>query len=201
MIAKTSGGRYLTGMISILSQPGIQKRALPLSVKAWHQMIAAGLAPRRAELIRGVIVEKMSKSITHTKLAGRILAAFQRCLGSGFWIRKEDPLSLADSEPEPDVSVVEGKEEDFTDHPGSAKLVVEVAVTTLAEDREMAGLYAEASVEEFWLINAPERCVEVFRDPQNGRYLSSLRVAEGSMLQSSALPGVEVDVGALFAQL
>ncbi|MBL9131791.1 MAG: hypothetical protein JNG86_11360 [Verrucomicrobiaceae bacterium] len=30
-------------MVSILSSPGFQKRAMPLSVKAWHQMIASGL--------------------------------------------------------------------------------------------------------------------------------------------------------------
>ena len=58
-------------MIS-LQEPGFQKRAMPLSVKAWHGMIAQGLAPKRAELIRGAIIEKMSKSILHAKLNSRL---------------------------------------------------------------------------------------------------------------------------------
>lgn len=49
-------------MARIRPHPGLQKRAMPLSVEAWPQMIAGGLVSKRAELIRGVIIEKMSKS-------------------------------------------------------------------------------------------------------------------------------------------
>lgn len=186
-------------MVSILSKPGFQRRAMPLSVKAWHQMIASGLAPARAELIRGVIVEKMSKSILHTKLSARLFALLQKLAGTSMWVRKEDPLTLADSEPEPDVSVVEGKEADFDAHPTTARLVVEVAVSSVHEDREMADVYAEAGVQEFWLVNGAERCIEVHRDPSGGHYQTQCRFAEGESLACNALPGVSVNVTDLFA--
>lgn len=187
-------------MLPILDQlPSLQKRALPLSVKVWHQMIATGLAPERAELIRGVIIEKMSKSILHTKLASRLLDLLQRLYGQIYWVRKEDPLTLADSEPEPDISVVEGLEDDYSAHPSTAKLVVEVSVTTLVEDRAMADIYAEAGVTEFWIVNAQERCLEVFRDPVAGKYQSLARFIEGSFLESAHLEGLRLDVAELFA--
>ena len=182
---------------AILSNPGFQRRTLPLSVESWHRMMAVGIAPSRAELIRGVIVEKMSKTILHTKLAARIFALLQALAGPGFWVRKEDPLTLADSEPEPDVSVVEGREADFESHPATAKLVVEVSVSTLSEDRLMAGIYAEADIPEFWIVNADERCIEVYRNPAYGGYLKQFRV-DGGMLDSSALPGVRVDLDEIF---
>lgn len=50
-----------------------------------------------------------------------------------------------------------GREEDYETHPRTAALVVEVSVTTLAEDREMISLYAEAGVSEFWIVNARDR--------------------------------------------
>src|SRR5438067_441948 len=125
-----------------LKEPGFQRRAVPLSVKTWHWMIAEGLAPRRAELLRGVIVEKMSKSIVHIKLAGRLFTLAQKAVPSGYWVRKEDPITTSDSEPEPDVSVVAGDERDYSEHPVTAKLVVEVSVSTVAEDRELAAIYA-----------------------------------------------------------
>lgn len=188
-------------MIDLLNQPGFQRRVIPLSVKAWHQMIAKGLAPERAELIRGVIVEKMPKSILHIKLAGRLFIILLEAVGSRFWVRKEDPLSLEDSEPEPDLSVIEGREEEFNSHPSTAKLVVEVSVSTLAEDRAQAPIYAEAGVEEYWIINGRERCIEVFRKPGSAGYEIQETHTAGQTLLCAALPGVSVDVAALFQGL
>lgn len=186
-------------MDRILRQPGFQQRVMPLSIKDWHQMTATGLAPARAELIRGVIVEKVSKSIIHTKLSARIFALLQKLAADQMWVRKEDPLTLTDSEPEPDASVVAGKEEKFQSHPTTALLVVEVSVSSLNEDREMADLYAENQVVEYWIVNGQERCIECYRDPANGRYQTLLRITEGSLLQSTALPAVSVDIAELFA--
>ena len=184
-----------------IKAPGFHQRALPLSVKAWHEMIAKGLAPRRAELIRGVIIEKMSKSIIHTKLAGRIAKLLERLLGDNYWVRREDPITLTDSEPEPDVSVVAGREEDHPAHPTTAKLVVEVSVSTLADDREMAGIYSEAGVDEYWIINAAERCIEIHRHPSRTGYGEVVSVGAGGAVQCASLPGVEVRVDDLFANL
>ena len=186
-------------MIPLLT-PGLQKRALPLSVAAWHGLISQGLAPARAELLRGVIVEKMSKSILHTKLNHRLAGMLASVLQDRYWIRQEAPLTLADSEPEPDISVVPGQLEDFRSHPESADLVVEVSVSTLAEDRAMAALYAEAGVEEFLIVNAAARCIEVHRQPTGGVYADIAVCSEGQTLTCQSLP-VSVDVSALFAGL
>ncbi len=71
---------------------------------------------------------------------------------------KEEPLSLADSEPEPDISVTRGGEGDFSSaHPTTAELVVAVAVSSPALDRENASLYAEAGVKEYWIMLGTER--------------------------------------------
>jgi Uma2 family endonuclease len=186
-------------MVSILSKPGFRQRAMPMSIKAWHQMIDAGLAPKRAELIRGVIVEKMSKTILHTKLAGILFERLKTIFGDSFWVRKEEPLTFSDSEPEPDVSVVDGRMSDYNNHPTTARLVVEVAVSSVSEDRDMAEIYAEAGVTEFWIINGPERCVEVLRDPAGGRYQTQLRVGEGGVVECATRPEVHIDVTGLFA--
>jgi Uma2 family endonuclease len=186
-------------MVPILSQPAFQQRALPLSVAAWHQMIDKGLAPERAELIRGVIIEKMSKSFLHTKLADALIEFLRTAVSGLFWIRQEAPLTLTDSEPEPDISIVDGRRDDYHAHPATARLVVEVSVSSLLVDREMATVYAEADIAEYWIVNAAERCIEVYRTPVNGRYQSQQRVAEGEILESSTLSAVSVNVADLFA--
>jgi len=75
----------------------------------------------------------------------------QAGLPAHFTLLREDPLTLADSEPEPDLAIVRGDETNFAQqHPTTAALVVEIAVTSAAEDRSLATLYASAGVEEYW---------------------------------------------------
>lgn len=189
-------------MLPILDHlTSFQKRAMPLSVKAWHQMISQGLAPERAELIRGVIIEKMSKTILHYKLTEIVVEMIRAAFGNQFWVRQEAPLTLTDSEPEPDVSVVEGHRQNYETHPTTARLVVEVSVSTLPEDRAMADIYAEAAVAEYWIVNAVDRCIELYQQPVAGHYQSIMRVDESGVLESAALPGLRLNIGELFAGL
>lgn len=87
----------------------------------------------------------------------------------GYFIRVQDPLSLGlDSDPQPDVAVVKGKPRDYLKHhPTSAILVIEMADTSLSFDRRhKARLYAEAGIEDYWIVNLHQRQVEVYRKPQ-----------------------------------
>ncbi len=130
---------------AIFDLPEVRARVSTLSVDAYEALAELGMVEKRAELIRGMIVKKMPKSPLHCKLIKRIflcLLAFQR---GGFVVFTERPLRLADSVPEPDVMIVRGEESNFdVKHPTTAELVVEVAVSSVALDRENASLYAEA---------------------------------------------------------
>jgi Uma2 family endonuclease len=48
--------------------------------------------------------------------------------------------------------------------------VIEVSLSTLAEDREMANIYAEANIPEYWLFNLNTNTVEAYSKPIGGRY-------------------------------
>ena len=94
-------------MIAILENPEIRRRAMPISIAAYHVMFQQGMVAERAELVRGVIIEKVPKSPLHEILAAGIYERLFLQLSTGScWVRKDAPLSLVDSEPEPDVSVV-----------------------------------------------------------------------------------------------
>lgn len=106
-------------------------------------------------------------------------------LKCGAGVRVQLPLVVSDeSEPEPDLCVVEGSHRDYRhEHPRTALLVVEVADSTLAYDRLEAGLYASASVPEYWILNVTDGWLEVFRGGSSGarRALRSfLRVVRGA---------------------
>jgi Uma2 family endonuclease len=114
-------------------------------------------------------------------------------LPEGYSVWKEEPLTLLDSEPEPDISVTRGTEKDFAAaHPTTAELVVEVAVSSPTLDRENASLYAEAGVKEYWIILGSERQVEVYRRPGHGQYQEKCVFGSDAVLECASLPAVRI---------
>ena len=100
--------------------------------------------PERTELLYGFVCRKMSKSPLHSLLMLRLL---QNVLPSSRHVRPEQPLRCGDSEPEPDLSVIVGSEDDFGhDHPRTAELVIEICVTTQEYDHSKLRAYASAGL-------------------------------------------------------
>ncbi|MGH7222367.1 MAG: Uma2 family endonuclease [Gemmataceae bacterium] len=122
---------------------------------------------QRVELIEGEIMVLSPQNWPHTSTVDRVGEALRRVLGTGFWVRMQFPLNLSTSDPEPDVSVVAGRFEDYSDHPTTAVLIVEVSESTLAYDRSRkASLYARAGIADYWIVNLVDHQLEVRRDPQ-----------------------------------
>ncbi len=117
----------------------------------------------------------------------------------GYSVWKEEPLTFLDSEPEPVISVTRGDEHDYAHaHPNSAELVVEIAVSSLALDRENAALYAEAGIKEYWIVIGTECQVEVYRRPENGLYQEKRLYRQDEELMCAVLPGLRLSVADLF---
>lgn len=145
----------------------------------YYRMGDAGLfLNERVQLINGEIFKMAPMKERHAAGVQLTEAAIQRAFGDGYCVRPQLPLFLTDvSEPEPDVAVVPGGPRDYLEeHPRSALLVVEVSESTLAFDRgTKSRLYAEAGIEDYWIINLVDRCVEVCREPIDGEYADQTR--------------------------
>lgn len=178
-------------MSSILDNPDVRRKALPISVDQYHQLGRTGIIGKRTELVCGVILEKMIKSPRHTWLVQALAKIFRESMDASHHLRQEQPLTLADSEPEPDIAIVAGSNEDYRDnHPTRAKLVIEVAISTVELDREKAAVYAAAGIPEYWLFLPDEKTVEVFSEPTNGRYKSKSVLQRDQTLRWHELPDV-----------
>jgi Uma2 family endonuclease len=175
-------------MNALLEIPAIRKRAARLSVQDYHR-----LPELPVELLRGTIIEKMSKSPLHAAVSDELRRLLSTQLRTGHFLRSEGPLTLADSEPEPDISIVKGESADFRHaHPATAELVIEVAVSSLEIDRVKALIYAEAGVKEYWIVCPQEKRVEVYRRPGPRGYGERSDFEPPAVLESSALPLVRV---------
>jgi Uma2 family endonuclease len=158
-------------MSPILDLPNFKNRAHLVTVEEYHKMGELEYLPKRTELIEGVILHKKPKSPKHATLVLILSQIFSQKLPITFHVRTEQPITLSHSEPEPDLAIVRGQIREYSQsHPVSAELVIEVSLSTLAEDREMANIYAEANIPEYWLFNLNTNTVEAYSKPIGGRY-------------------------------
>jgi Uma2 family endonuclease len=186
-------------MASILENAAVREAALPISVEQYHRLGEAGIIPQRTELLRGVIVEKMVKSPEHSWLVQRMVDWLRANVPSGWHVRQEQPLTFADSEPEPDIAVVSGEADAYRDeHPTTAALVIEVAIWSEALDREKALACAAAGVSEFWLVLPHKRAIDVLSGPSPTGYADRRVAAIGEEIAAIALPGLRLTLAELF---
>ena len=173
----------------------------PLSVSAYRALGETGLIPKNTELLYGFIYRKISKSPFHSFLVTHLARLLQAKLPQDCHLRTEQPVTCGDSEPEPDLAIVRGSEANFRqDHPHSAELVIEVCITSHEYDRSKLPAYASAGVKECWLVLEPEKQIEVYRRPAEGRFTEHAVHGPGGKLVSVAVPSFTVDLSALFAK-
>jgi Uma2 family endonuclease len=186
--------------VSQTPQPVVRGPQLwPLGVKAYHVLGELGLIPEKTELLYGQVFYKMPKSPFHAYLLRLLLNLLQAAVPEGFIVSAEQPITCADSEPEPDLSVVQGEIADFRlAHPCTAELVIEVCVTSHDYDRSKLRAYASAGVKECWLVLGPEKQIEVHRQPQSGQFAEHAVHGPGGTLSSAVLPGFTVELDRLF---
>ncbi|MBI1733653.1 MAG: Uma2 family endonuclease [Candidatus Rokubacteria bacterium] len=140
----------------------------------YERMVECGIfqPADRIELLDGRLVLKEPQSAPHATGVRLAAAALRRAFGAGWLIEAQLPVALDDdSEPEPDVSVVAGRPEDYVAaHPARPALVLEVSLHRLAFDRRRkGGLYARAGIPEYWIVDLVNRALEVRRRPRPSR--------------------------------
>ena len=144
------------------------RKTLRLTVDEYERMGELGLIPEKTELIRGEVVDKMPQGKAHSRCLDRLYRLLTGLFPLPTTVRAQSPVVLADSEPEPDLSISTPSESRNDDHPTAADLylVIEVSDSTLAGDRTTKlRLYAENGIPEYWIVNLPDDCVEVYTRP------------------------------------
>ena len=177
-----------------------------IRVDEYHRMIDAGILGEddRVELLEGLIVNMSPQKPPHALVIERLTDPLFTGLPGAYRVRCQLPLTLADSEPEPDVAVVPRQGRHAAQHPASALLIFEVARRSLRHDREVKGrIYARAGVAEYVIVDLRRRQLEVWRNPAatEGRYLARTVVGAADVFASVSVPGFTVPVSDLLADI
>jgi len=152
-----------------------------LTVDQYHEMIAKGILHDGdpIELIDGIMIRKdrsirggdpMTHYPAHAVAISRLARQWRLAEDHGFYLRTQLPITLSGTrEPEPDLALVRGSEDDYQDrHPGPSDIVAvaEVADSSLGFDRTTKQrLYAGAGIPVYWILNLVENKLEVYAEP------------------------------------
>lgn len=144
----------------------------PITVDLYERMIESGvLGPRdRVFLWDGELVAKMTKGRPHVIAQERVDDLLGRIVPEGWHVEQEPPIAVGETRmPEPDVCVIRGTLEDYPHHApraGDLGLLVEVAESSLGIDQsDKLEAYAAESIPVYWVVNIPDRQVEVYTEP------------------------------------
>lgn len=187
-----------SGILSAMLDPRLiaPETTRPITRREYERMVELGMFEgERVELLHGTIVTMSPHGPDHDESVNTLQERLSRALGDRARVRVQSAFAASDeSEPEPDIAVVPRRS--YRDgHPASAWLIVEVARTSLAKDREVkARLYAASGVEEYWVVDLVNDVVRVYRDARDDGYATETTRTRGETLRMAAFADVEVRV-------
>ena len=122
----------------------------------------------RVELLEGLLVRKMATNSPHRVVKLLLGNALRPILPPGWFQDEQDPVTTDDSEPEPDITALRGEPRDYLQrHPMAADTgkLIEVSDSSLKRERDKRCTYARAGFSIYWIVNIPERQIEVYTEP------------------------------------
>ncbi|MGK7884280.1 MAG: Uma2 family endonuclease [Crocosphaera sp.] len=154
------------------------------TIEDYHNMITAGiLAEKKVELIAGEIIKMTPEKPFHRRVTFKLADYFREKLRGKAIIFEAHPITLFDSEPEPDIIIAKLPLERYDNrhpYPEDIELLIEVSDTTLKYDLDTKQkIYALAKIKEYWVIDLKNSQLIVFQKPENNRYLKQFNLTQG----------------------
>lgn len=173
------------------------------NISDYHRMAEAGIFSEddRVELIEGEIVRMNPIGSRHAACVRKIDALLNGA-NPGAIVSVQSPILLPDlSEPEPDVALLQPREDFYSVHhpePGDVLLLIEVSDTTLDYDRNTKlPLYARFGIPETWIVNLSSNTIESYSRPVGETYRDITLVGSGETLSMKMAPGLNFDASSI----
>lgn len=175
-----------------------------LTVEDFHKLGDAGVLGEdsRVELFEGELIDIAPIGNFHASVVDQLTEYLVRASGD-FNVRVQNPVKFDDhAELQPDLALLKANPNSYrytTPRPDDVLLLIEVADSTLKEDREVRiPYYARSGIAQAWLVSFPDEVIEVYSAPAADDYRDLRRLRKGDVLGFAPLPDLRIDVGALF---
>lgn len=156
------------------------------SIEEWHELVESGLLEGKpVELLEGEIIEVSPEREEHTYTNDDVAELLREQLRGRAKIRESHPITLDDSEPEPDIAIVRLPKTIYTQHhpyPEDIYWLIEVSNKTLEIDLEKKSkIYARNNIREYWVIDLVNKKLVVHTQPSNDFYSQIVEYKTGTV--------------------
>lgn len=187
-----------------VESPWVRAPHWKLGVEAYHRLGEIGILGEddRVELIEGELIAMAPIGHFHASLGSVLIEtlAYGTRGRATPWL--QNPILLGPrSEPQPDFALLRFRKDRYREALPTAAdvlLLVEIADSTVRYDRQVkTPIYARHGIPEYWIVNIPEKKIEVHLDPEPeaGLY-RNLRTCSEGLLAPACFPDVAIDVSA-----
>lgn len=181
------------------------KTLMQWTVEDYHKQTNLGMfRDHPVELLEGQLVEIAPEGPTHAYLTEGIASYLSSLLLGIALVREAHPITLVNSEPQPDIVIVRLPREQYRDrhpYPDDIFWLIEIAQSTLAYDlNDKKTVYAKAGIQEYWVLEIDLQQVNQvhrFLNPVRGTYESETIYRTGKIIPH-AFANITVDVSKLW---
>ncbi len=171
------------------------------TIEKWHELVDSGvLDGQKVELLEQEIIYMSPEGIEHSATNRSINDYLRELLKGKAYISESHPITLDNSEPEPDIAVVRLPSTIYYNHHPYAEDIywlIEVSNRTLTKDLEQKTItYARNGIAEYWVIDLQNNQVIVHTQPQDSKYVQRVTYQSG-VIYPLAFPDIEVTLDRL----
>lgn len=177
---------------------------LKWSIDEYHKLIELGLlADKKVELLNGEIIEMVPEGENHAEQGEDGHQYLINLLGTRARVRRANPITLpSGSEPESDIAICQPLGREYCQHhpyPENVFWLIEYSDSTLKKDLEIKSkIYAEAGIQEYWIVNIQTNELIILREPEGGAYQVQQTVSTG-VIRPLAFPELAIEVSRIIS--
>ena len=152
------------------------------------------MADRRVELLEGEIVEISPEGAMHSSTNYSVVRYLEELLQDKAVVREAHPITLDNSEPEPDIAVVAAPYTNyFTRHPHPQDVywLIEISNRTLTDLEKKSVTYDRNGISEYWIVDLVNKQLIVHTQPIDNSYSQVWRLTTGT-ISPQAFPKVAI---------
>ena len=171
------------------------------SIDRWHELVDSGvLSGQKVELLEGDIIEMSPEGVEHSFTNESIVIHLRNKLSGLAHVKESHPITLDNSEPEPDIAVVKLPLTTYRTHhpyPEDIYWLIEVSKRTLKKDlQQKVTTYARNGIPEYWVIDLKNKKLIVHTQPSQDKYLQVVEYQSGIVLPQ-AFSDIEIEINKL----
>ncbi len=166
------------------------------SLEEWHELVNSGLlAGKPVEFLEGEIIEVSPEGVEHSYTNDSVVKYLRSILSGLADVRESHPITLDNSEPEPDIAVVRLPETIYRQHhpyPQDIYWLIEISSRTLKKDLEQKIItYARNGIPEYWVIDLVNKKLIVHTQVQDNKY-SQFKEYQTGTVSPMAFPEIAI---------